>query len=403
MAVSESLSRDACCPLCGGTQRVLLFQQRFEPLGAASLMSGYDVVACQACGFVFAVGIPETDKFRRYYAEASKYEFSHAGGRQHTSEVSRLADLASWIGGHCARDVRLIDVGCATGELLVQLREQGFTSLTGVDPSEACVRYGSEKLGLRIIPGVLDERPENEQPFDVLVLSAVLEHIPELDACIEQIASWLVPEGRVVLEVPDATHFADAFNAPYQEFSVEHINFFSAESLTNLMEKHGFRFEAERHYVCSAGAGVTGAGLTMIFQAGSSPKPPLKETASSDGVRRYLTKCSSWVEHESQVISGLVASQEPILVWGTGTLCQRLLATTPFRDANIVAFIDSNPHYQGIELHHRRILAPGDLAGFTEPVLITSWAFQAEIRNQIRTTMGLTNRLIGLIPDGSAA
>jgi 2-polyprenyl-3-methyl-5-hydroxy-6-metoxy-1,4-benzoquinol methylase len=380
-----------------------MFQQRFEALGSASLMSGYDVVACQDCGFVFAVGIPAADEFRRYYAEASKYEFSHAGGKQHSYEVRRLADLAGWIGQHCPRDVRLIDVGCATGELLVQLREQGFTSLTGLDPSEACVRYGSEQLGLRINRGLLDVRPANERPFDVLVLSAVLEHIPDLDACIQQMASWVGPEGRVVLEVPDAVHFADAFNAPYQEFSVEHINFFSAESLTNLMEKHGFRVEAERHYVCNAGAGVTGAGLTMIFQSGGSPKPPVKETASSDGVRRYLTKCTSWIEHESRVISGLVATQEPILVWGTGTLCRRLLATTPFRDANIVAFIDSNPHYQGMEIHHRQILAPAELTRFTEPVLITSWAFQAEIENQIRNTMGLTNRLIGLIPQGGPA
>ena len=377
-----------------------MFQQRFETLGTASLMSGYDVVACQECGFVFAVGIPLAEEFSRYYAEASKYEFSHAGGKQHIYEVSRLADLARWIGRHCPRDSRLIDVGCATGELLVQLREQGFTSLTGLDPSEACVRYGSEQHGLRIIRGVLDERPENERRFDVLVLSAVLEHIPELDACIEQMASWVGPEGRVVLEVPDAAHFADAFNAPYQEFSVEHINFFSAESLTNLMEKHGFRAEAERHYVCNAGAGVTGAGLTMIFRTGGVSRPPQKETVSSEGVRRYLTKCASWVEHESGVISDLVASQEPIVVWGTGTLCQRLLATTPFRDANIVAFIDSNPHYQGMEFHHRPILAPSELAHFKESVLVTSWAFQAEIENQIRNTMGLTNRLIGLIPQG---
>jgi hypothetical protein len=53
-----------------------------------------------------------------------------------------------------------------------------------------------------------------------------------------------------------------------------------------------------------------------------------------------------------------------------------------------------------MELHHRRILAPGELARFKEPVLITSWAFQAEIENQIRNTLGMTNRLIALIPQG---
>lgn len=387
-------TRDSLCPLCGGRRREVMFRQQFESLGSASLMSGYDVVTCEECGFVFAAGIPPSEVFGRYYAQASKYEFSHAGGKQHVSEVARLTDLAEWIAAHCSQDARLIDVGCATGELLVRLRERGFASVTGLDPSEACVRYGRDQFGLRMISGVFVTRPESEPPYDVLVLSAVLEHVPDLHACVENMTSWIVPNGQVVLEVPDAAHFADAFNAPYQEFSVEHINFFSKESLANLMERHGFNGEATRHYICSAGAGVTGAGLTMVFRAGGSRTPPRKEYASSTGVRRYLTKCELWVEHERRVIQDLVASQEPILVWGTGTLCQRLLATTPLRDANILGFIDSNPHYQGKKLHHRPVLAPNDLARFKEPVLITSWAFQEEIENQIRCTLGLSNRLI---------
>ncbi len=40
--------------------------------------------------------------------------------------------------------------------------------------------------------------------------------------------------------MPDATAFADWPNAPYQDFSTEHINFFSPISLDNLMRRHGF-------------------------------------------------------------------------------------------------------------------------------------------------------------------
>lgn len=396
--MQDDQSRISRCPLCGGRRRELIFKQQFESLGSASLMSGYEVVACLECGFVFAADIPPVEVFGRYYAKASKYEFSHAGGKQHASEVSRLADLADWIAGHCSQESRLIDVGCATGELLVQLRDRGFTSLAGLDPSEACVQYGRDRLGLKMIKGVFENRQPSESPYDVLVLSAVLEHVPDLRACIERMTSWIVPNGQVVLEVPDAAHFADTLNAPYQEFSVEHINFFSEESLANLMESHGFRTEATRHYICSAGAGVTGAGLTMAFRAGETPRPPLKENVSTEGLKRYLKRCESWVDHETQVIQDLVASQEPILVWGTGTLCQRLLATTPFRNANILAFIDSNPHYQGQKLHHRPVLAPGELVRFKEPVLITSWAFHTEIEHQIRSTLGLTNRLIRIFP-----
>jgi len=396
-------SREKECPLCGSEEREIVFRQHFEPLGNASLMDGYDVAWCQGCGFVFAGGIPPSEEFSRYYADASKYEFSHSGGQQHAGEVKRLESLAEWIAAHCATSARLIDIGCSTGELLVLLRARGFTSLVGLDPSEACVRHGTQQHGLRLIRGVLATRPEESPLFDVLVLSAVLEHMPDLDRCVEQMRSWIEPGGLVVIEVPDAEMFDQGTNSPYQEFSVEHINFFSAASLANLMRKHGLSAVSERHYVCSVGSGMTGAGLTMMFRAGADSEPPKKESASVAGVRRYLQKCEVWCEYENKVIQELVESREAILVWGTGTLCQRLLATTPFCDANIVAFIDSNPHYQGRELHGRPILAPADVKRYGEPILIASWAFEDEIRDQIRNALGLGNRLISLIPIDAAA
>ena len=71
------------CPICSNSQRELLFCQRFESIKDVSLIDGYEVVVCRNCGLVFADGIPSKEVFNRYYLEASKYEFSHRGGKQH--------------------------------------------------------------------------------------------------------------------------------------------------------------------------------------------------------------------------------------------------------------------------------------------------------------------------------
>ncbi len=42
------------------------------------------------------------------------------------------------------------------------------------------------------------------------------------------------------MEVPDATRFAMSPDAPFQEFSIEHINYFTPVSLVNLMGRYGF-------------------------------------------------------------------------------------------------------------------------------------------------------------------
>jgi hypothetical protein len=72
------------------------------------------------------------------------------------------------------------------------------------------------------------------------------------------------------------------------------------------------------------------------------------------------------------------------------------LAATQLKHANIKAFIDSDPYYQGKKLLSRNILSPQDPSIDTvSPMLISSKRFQDEIRKQI-TAIGKKNAIITL-------
>jgi len=77
-----------------------------------------------------------------------------------------------------------------------------------------------------------------------------------------------------------------------------------------------------------------------------------------------------------------------------GTHTQRLMATSRLAQADIRAFVDSNPRYQGKTISGVPVLAPAALKGRLEPILISSRIFQQEIQEQIRNQLGLTNELI---------
>ncbi|GAG66272.1 unnamed protein product, partial [marine sediment metagenome] len=79
-----------------------------------------------------------------------------------------------------------------------------------------------------------------EQPFDFLTLVGVLEHIRDLGPVLIKMKNMLSYGGSVYVEVPDTTRFARCLDAPFQQFSVEHINFFSVISLANLMQSNDF-------------------------------------------------------------------------------------------------------------------------------------------------------------------
>ncbi len=245
-----------------------------------------------------------------------------------------------------------------------------------------------------MIHQTLGAKPADIPPFEVIVLSAVLEHVPDLHTFLDFVDQWLAPAGLLIVEVPDAENFAKAFNAPYQEFSVEHINFFSAPALDNLLGLHGYSRIAKYQDLCSAGGNLTGSVLTAMYRGVIGRIAPVRESISENGVHRYLTSCLGRIESERRAITNLVESQTPILIWGVGTLCQRLLASTSLKNANIIAFVDSNPHYQGSILIGRPALAPSALTDRTEPILILSWGFFEEIRIQIREDLALKNHII---------
>ena len=68
--MSERPTRHRACPVCGGSDRRLLYRQRFDAFSTSSLLDGYDVVACDACGLCFADNIPDQAAFDRYWEHA---------------------------------------------------------------------------------------------------------------------------------------------------------------------------------------------------------------------------------------------------------------------------------------------------------------------------------------------
>ena len=93
-------------------------------------------------------------------------------------------------------------------------------------------------------------------------------------------------------------------------------------------------------------------------------------------------------------IEQLVSSREPVLIWGAGTLTRRLLESTRLAEANIVAFVDSNPGLRGRRLAGRDTLSPAQIAGRHETIVVCSKAFEREIVRTIRDQLHLTNQVI---------
>ena len=124
------------CPVCGGRSAELLYEQRFADFSAGSISNGYDVVACVECGMCFAAGLPAAGRFAQYHADSSKYDLGSDPAQLSARDRDRYADQAAFVAAHVAdRATTALDVGTATGGFLLALRDAGFRSVRGVEPS----------------------------------------------------------------------------------------------------------------------------------------------------------------------------------------------------------------------------------------------------------------------------
>jgi len=388
------------CPVCDSVANTLLYRQKFAQFAQGGLLSGYDIVTCNNCGFGYADHIPPQSWFDAYYRDLSKYEYPQRAGEESQCDRERYVHMSQYLAPFITPESNILDFGCATAGLLHELKQRGFGRVTGIDPSPTCSLAARKLYDINVLTTDLSTAHVPDKSYDLIILTGVLEHIVNVRSALQKMHGWLVKDGIIFVDVPDATAFSDWPDAPYQAFSTEHINFFSRSSLAAAMLRNGFgvvdQREVDRYYT---------RGTIMPSTIGIYRKVEVRVNATIPDMEtqpcllEYIRLSAQRENRIKLAIEAIVSSGEEIIVWGVGTHTLHLMETTNLTDANIVAFVDSNTNYQGNSLKGVPIISPQMLTQHKQPILISSRVFQTEIQDQIRNHLNLPNEIICLYDD----
>jgi len=384
------------CPVCLSENHNILFRQDFAKYSDGGLMSGYDVAVCSTCGAGFADDIPAQTEFDRYYAQMSKYEHAYRDGKVSDVDAARFTEVVDLAGPHVKSGDRIVDVGCATGALLAEFNKRGFTNLKGYDPSRACCEAAMRLYGIDVAESTINGLAAHPESADMVIMTGVLEHLADVDTSLHQLKRMLAPSGMLYLEVPDASRYDDWFSAPYQFFSMEHVNFFSPQSLSNLLARHGLTtvfVQRIARYLSSQSVEPAIAGL---FSLRGKVHKIKKDEETSMRMGKYIAQSRIMAEKIQSVIIKLIKEQKPLVVWGAGTHTLRLLLTSELSKANILAILDSNSRYHGKSIHGFPIMSPKEFDNTGAAILISSHTAENEIKRHILERLGWTNELVCL-------
>jgi SAM-dependent methyltransferase len=139
------------------------------------------------------------------------------------------------------RGLRVLEVGSGFGDLLVYLQSRGC-EVVGTDLSPAASSRARE-YGIDVRVGTLRALALPAGQFDAIVMNHSLEHVPDPDDELAEVARLLTPAGHLHLAVPNGA----AVRLRQDQTGWVHLSpplhywFFDADSLTRLLARHGLR------------------------------------------------------------------------------------------------------------------------------------------------------------------
>ncbi|MGH8596482.1 MAG: class I SAM-dependent methyltransferase, partial [Gammaproteobacteria bacterium] len=221
------------CPVCGGARFTPLFEKAREPFAA-----------CADCSLVLINPRP------RFQFVAETYDAQYSDGYIGKAQ-KKIARCRRWVNRIARRygpSGRWLDVGCSAGFVVAAAIEAGFEGF-GVELEPAAVAYGRTKLGLiNLALGTLEAQTYPSATFDVISMYDVIEHVPDLNRTVAELARILKPTGIIEIRTPDVAHWSTPRNLrKWKEIKPsEHLYYFSAATLCRLFAHHNLELRHRR-------------------------------------------------------------------------------------------------------------------------------------------------------------
>jgi len=134
---------------------------------------------------------------------------------------------------------RILDVGCGAGLFFDALEE--FGHVEGVE-SDRLAAEQSGRWRNRIHVGELDAAFRSREPFDLILLLDVLEHVHDPDTLLRRAADLLSPNGRILATVPAF----DWLWTSHDELN-HHVKRYTATEVRGLMNAAGLTVVETRY------------------------------------------------------------------------------------------------------------------------------------------------------------
>jgi 2-polyprenyl-3-methyl-5-hydroxy-6-metoxy-1,4-benzoquinol methylase len=227
----KHMAEDRDCPICGGKEFDTLF-----------IKDGFHHVKC-GCGFIMVNPTANDENRDRFFsAEYESWTNVLLTPEEELVDTKKFRYGLEFIEGHTGGNKGLIvDIGAGTGLFLEVAREAGW-KVSAVEYNQKAVE-AIRSIGIEVFDKALEEGIYAPDSVDIVTIWEVLEHINDPNEFIRGIRNILKPDGLLFICVPNINALVTRIlHEKSRTFGGSaHVNFFSIETLSRLLTKHGFQ------------------------------------------------------------------------------------------------------------------------------------------------------------------
>jgi 2-polyprenyl-3-methyl-5-hydroxy-6-metoxy-1,4-benzoquinol methylase len=264
------------CPLCHSDQ-----SEHFDTLKVENQAIQYRL--CRHCGMVFQDADWKKEQLNDFYAKDYRRLVEgedQVSDKNRAIEETRARLLVNWLKAQGVQSVkRHMDIGASTGALIHRTQTDFNARVLGVELSNSH-RAFAEARGLTMLPSLEVLENQGGEPFDLISLIHVLEHLPEpVQTLIHLRERWLAPDGAFLLEVPNLYI--------HNSYEIAHLHAFSRHTLLESLRLAGYRVDAVRVHG-QPRSNVLGLYITVLARPAGAPVDASVRPEGSVRLKRRL-------------------------------------------------------------------------------------------------------------------